>query len=82
MSPPGISARLAHIAIAHCVIAVSDWARSNAFYRDVLGAHVDQPDDSFGHYRFGDTWYFIEKHRHGVDCDHEQVDGEWILPTD
>ena len=35
-----------------------------------------------GHYRFGDTWYFIEKHRHGVDCDHEQVDGEWILPTD
>jgi catechol 2,3-dioxygenase-like lactoylglutathione lyase family enzyme len=22
----------------HCVVHVSDWARSNAFYRDVLGA--------------------------------------------
>jgi catechol 2,3-dioxygenase-like lactoylglutathione lyase family enzyme len=40
--------------IDHCVIAVSDWRRSNAFYRDVLGAEVDQRDDRFGHYRFGD----------------------------
>jgi catechol 2,3-dioxygenase-like lactoylglutathione lyase family enzyme len=24
----------------HCVIHVSDWERSNAFYRDVLGAEV------------------------------------------
>jgi catechol 2,3-dioxygenase-like lactoylglutathione lyase family enzyme len=24
----------------HAVIHVSDWARSNAFYRDVLGAEV------------------------------------------
>ncbi len=24
----------------HCVITVSDWERSNAFYRDVLGAEV------------------------------------------
>ncbi|HEY7380180.1 MAG TPA: VOC family protein [Gaiella sp.] len=38
----------------HCVIAVSDWERSNAFYRDVLGAVIDQRDDRFGHYRFGD----------------------------
>jgi catechol 2,3-dioxygenase-like lactoylglutathione lyase family enzyme len=28
--------------IDHCVIAVSDWGRSNAFYRGVLGAEVDQ----------------------------------------
>lgn len=35
-----------------------------------------------GHYRFGEQWYFIEKHRHGVDCDHEIVDGEWILPQE
>ena len=28
------------IALDHCVIAVSDWARSNAFYRDVVGAEV------------------------------------------
>ena len=38
------------IVIDHCVIAVSDWERSNAFYRDVLGAEVDE---WFGHYRFG-----------------------------
>ena len=34
------------------MIAVSDWDRSNNFYRDVLGAQVDQQDDRFGHYRF------------------------------
>ena len=41
--------------IDHCVIAVSNWQRSNDFYRDVLGAEVDQRDDWFGHYRF-DGW--------------------------
>ncbi|MEQ1892083.1 MAG: hypothetical protein ABL998_06035 [Planctomycetota bacterium] len=35
-----------------------------------------------GHYRFGEQWYFIAQHRHGVDCDHELVAGEWILPTE
>ena len=34
------------------MIAVSDWDRSNAFYRDVLGAEIDQRDEFFGHYRF------------------------------
>jgi catechol 2,3-dioxygenase-like lactoylglutathione lyase family enzyme len=28
----------------HVVIAVSDWARSNAFYRDVVGAEVIELD--------------------------------------
>ena len=28
------------IALDHCVIAVSDWERSNAFYRDVLDAEL------------------------------------------
>jgi catechol-2,3-dioxygenase len=28
------------IGIDHCVIAVSDWNRSNAFYRDILGADL------------------------------------------
>lgn len=28
------------VKLDHCVIHVSDWARSNAFYRDVLGAEV------------------------------------------
>jgi catechol 2,3-dioxygenase-like lactoylglutathione lyase family enzyme len=39
----------------HCVIAVSDWGRSNAFYRDVLGAEVIQQDEWFGFYVF-DEW--------------------------
>jgi catechol 2,3-dioxygenase-like lactoylglutathione lyase family enzyme len=38
----------------HCVIAVSDWERSNAFYRDVLGAEVVQRDGWFGFYVFDD----------------------------
>jgi hypothetical protein len=32
-----------------------------------------------GHYRYGDQWYYLPSHRHGVDCDHELVDGEWVL---
>lgn len=42
------------LTIDHCVIAVSDWGRSNRFYGDVLGAAVHQRDRWFGHYRFGD----------------------------
>ena len=38
----------------HCVIAVSDWERSNAFYRDVLGAEVVELDRGRVAYRFGD----------------------------
>jgi len=38
----------------HCVIHVSDWARSNAFYRDVLGAELI-PRGSGWAYRFGDA---------------------------
>jgi catechol 2,3-dioxygenase-like lactoylglutathione lyase family enzyme len=40
--------------IDHCVIAVSDWQRSNAFYRAVLGAAVEQRDAWSARYRFGD----------------------------
>ena len=36
----------------HCVIHVSDWDRSNAFYRDVLGAEL-VPSGSRWAYRFG-----------------------------
>ena len=32
-----------------------------------------------GHYRFGSQWYYIAMHRHGLDCGHEQVDGDWVL---
>jgi catechol 2,3-dioxygenase-like lactoylglutathione lyase family enzyme len=37
----------------HCVIHVSDWERSNAFYRDVLGAELVRRPAGFA-YRFGD----------------------------
>ena len=42
------------LVLDHCVIAVSDWARSNAFYEQVLGAEVEQRDELSGRYRFGD----------------------------
>jgi catechol 2,3-dioxygenase-like lactoylglutathione lyase family enzyme len=38
----------------HCVVHVSDWQRSNAFYRDVLGAEIISRGAGFA-YRFGDT---------------------------
>jgi catechol 2,3-dioxygenase-like lactoylglutathione lyase family enzyme len=36
----------------HCVIAVSEWERSNAFYRDVLGAELVARGQGWA-YRFG-----------------------------
>ena len=41
------------ITFDHCVVHVSDWERSNAFYRDVLGAEVVERPKGFA-YRFGD----------------------------
>jgi catechol 2,3-dioxygenase-like lactoylglutathione lyase family enzyme len=38
----------------HCVIHVTDWERSNAFYRDVLGAELIRRGAGWA-YRFGDT---------------------------
>jgi catechol 2,3-dioxygenase-like lactoylglutathione lyase family enzyme len=29
-----------HTSLDHCVVHVSHWARSNAFYRDVVGAEL------------------------------------------
>ena len=37
----------------HCVIHVSDWARSNTFYADVMGAELVQRPAGWA-YRFGD----------------------------
>lgn len=45
----------------HCVIHVSDWTRSNAFYRDVLGAELVQREVGWA-YRFGDKQLNV----HGV----------------
>ena len=48
----------------HCVIAVSDWVRSNAFYADVLGAEVVSVRAGYA-YRFGANQLNI--HGPGVD---------------
>jgi catechol 2,3-dioxygenase-like lactoylglutathione lyase family enzyme len=40
------------VSFDHCVIHVSDWQRSNGFYRDVLGAEVIGGPSSWV-YRFG-----------------------------
>jgi catechol 2,3-dioxygenase-like lactoylglutathione lyase family enzyme len=37
----------------HCVIHVSDWERSNQFYRQVMGAELVARPVGFA-YRFGD----------------------------
>jgi catechol 2,3-dioxygenase-like lactoylglutathione lyase family enzyme len=45
---------VARATLDHVVIAVSDWARSNAFYRDVLGAElVELPYGRYA-YRIGE----------------------------
>jgi catechol 2,3-dioxygenase-like lactoylglutathione lyase family enzyme len=41
------------IALDHVVIAVTDWDRSNAFYRDVLGAELVELDRGRFAYRLG-----------------------------
>jgi catechol 2,3-dioxygenase-like lactoylglutathione lyase family enzyme len=37
----------------HCVIHVSDWDRSNLFYRDAIGAEIVDHPDGLWAYRFG-----------------------------
>jgi catechol 2,3-dioxygenase-like lactoylglutathione lyase family enzyme len=48
------AARRRVFGLDHCVIAVSDWDRSNAFYRDVLGAELIELDKGRYAYRFGE----------------------------
>jgi catechol 2,3-dioxygenase-like lactoylglutathione lyase family enzyme len=40
------------VSFDHCVVHVSDWECSNAFYRDVLGAELVQRPNGWA-YRFG-----------------------------
>ena len=41
------------VSLDHVIVAVSDWERSNAFYRDVLGAELVELDKGRFAYRFG-----------------------------
>ena len=56
---------MAEIRFDHCVIAVSDWERANAFYRDVLGAELVQRGAGYA-YRFGDQQ--LNVHGPGVNA--------------
>jgi catechol 2,3-dioxygenase-like lactoylglutathione lyase family enzyme len=53
------------ISLDHSVIHVSDWERSNAFYRDVIGAEVVQRGPGYV-YRLGDQQ--LNCHGPGVDA--------------
>jgi catechol 2,3-dioxygenase-like lactoylglutathione lyase family enzyme len=50
----------------HVVIAVSEWERSNAFYRDVLGAELVQLGPGRFAYAFGDQR--LNAHGPGTDA--------------
>ena len=52
------------VVLDHCVIHVSDWERSNAFYRDVLGAAIVARKQGFA-YRIGGI--LLNCHGPGVD---------------
>ena len=52
----------------HCVIHVSEWERSNAFYRDVLNLDISSIDGKSGRFKLGDG---TEVHVYGpLDEDH------------
>jgi catechol 2,3-dioxygenase-like lactoylglutathione lyase family enzyme len=53
------------VKLDHCVIHVSDWRRSNAFYRDVLGAELVERGGGWI-YRFGAQQ--LNVHGPGVDA--------------
>jgi catechol 2,3-dioxygenase-like lactoylglutathione lyase family enzyme len=53
------------VRLDHVVIAVSDWRRSNAFYRDVVGADVVDIGGGRFAYRLGDQQ--LNVHGPGVD---------------
>jgi catechol 2,3-dioxygenase-like lactoylglutathione lyase family enzyme len=54
-----------NVRLDHCVIHVSDWQRSNAFYRDVMGAELIRRGSGWA-YRFGETQ--LNCHGPGVDA--------------
>lgn len=64
------------VRIDHCVIAVSDWERSNAFYRDVLGAELVELDRGRFAYGFGDQQLNV----HGPDSRPEPRAREPVRP--
>jgi catechol 2,3-dioxygenase-like lactoylglutathione lyase family enzyme len=63
------------IALDHCVIAVTDWERSNAFYHDVLGAELIERGPGWA-YRFGEQQLNV----HGPGVEAEPLARERVKP--
>jgi catechol 2,3-dioxygenase-like lactoylglutathione lyase family enzyme len=59
----------------HCVIHVSEWARSNAFYRDVIGATIVPIGKGYA-YRFGNA----QLNLHGPGIEPTPVAKEPVQP--
>ena len=64
------------INLDHVVISVSDWTRSNAFYRDVLGAELVEVAPGQVAYRFGDQQLNV----HGPESEAFPVALERVRP--
>jgi catechol 2,3-dioxygenase-like lactoylglutathione lyase family enzyme len=64
------------VRLDHVVIAVSDWDRSNAFYRDVLGAELVEVVPGQFAYRFGDQQLNV----HGTGSEPFPVARERVRP--
>jgi catechol 2,3-dioxygenase-like lactoylglutathione lyase family enzyme len=64
------------VLLDHCVIAVSDWERSNGFYRDVLGAELVELNLGRWAYRFGDQQFNV----HGPGADPFPVARDPVRP--
>jgi catechol 2,3-dioxygenase-like lactoylglutathione lyase family enzyme len=64
------------VRLDHVVIAVSDWDRSNAFYRDVLGAELVEVVPGQFAYRFGDQQLNV----HGAGSEPFPVARERVRP--
>ena len=60
----------------HVVIAVSDWERSNAFYRDVLGAALVESEGGRWAYRFQNA----QLNLHGPGVSAEPLAAEPVTP--
>jgi catechol 2,3-dioxygenase-like lactoylglutathione lyase family enzyme len=57
---------MAGVGLDHCVIHVSDWERSNAFYRDVVGVVLVERGHGTWAYRLGDQQ--LNVHGPGVEA--------------
>ena len=66
---------LGRVSFDHCVVHVSDWERSNTFYRDVVGAEVVSRGKGWA-YRLGG----VQLNLHGPGLDPQPVAKHPVQP--